>query len=267
MNAIAESIAVAPRLTQRIADRHVFVFTAALFVVLTLAGFIPSSLEKIGAVQAGARPPFPIALHVHAVLMGAWLVLLLAQSVLSATGRRTWHRAMGVAGALMLPAIVLSGVWLIQVTWEGLWSPAAEAMPAAALAETRTFVTNILLLQARALFAFALFLAWALLVRRTDPQSHRRLVLLGTAVPVLAGIDRLTMSLGWTTMPASPLALDIYLLLITLPLLGWDLLRHRQVHPATRVWILVNLPLALATNLLWSSPWWLTNAPRLMGAA
>lgn len=267
MNAVAESIATTPPLARRIAERHVFVFTAALFVVITLAGFIPTSLAKIDAVQAGQRPPFPVELHVHAGLMGTWLLVLLAQSAFIASGRRAWHRALGVLGALLVPAIVVSGVLLIQVTWAGLWSPAAEAMPAAALAEARTFVTNVLLLQGRALFGFALFLVWALLLRRTDPDSHRRLVLLGTAIPLLAGVERLTSSLGWTTMPASPLALEFYLLASVLPLLCWDLLRHRQVHPATRAWLAVNLPLAVVTNLLWNSPWWLANAPRWMGVA
>ena len=267
MNAVAETISIAPPLSRRITDRHVFVFTAALFVVITLAGFIPSSLAKIQAVQAGQRPPFPVELHLHAALMGAWLLVLLAQSVLIASGRRAWHRALGLVGALLLPAIVVSSVLLIRVTWQGLWTPAAQAMPPDVLAQTRAFVTNLLLLQGRALFGFSLFLAWALWVRRTDPDSHRRLVLLGTAIPLLAATDRLTTSLGWTTMPVSPLALDFYMLASVLPLVCWDLLRHRQVHSTTRAWVLINLPLAVLTNLLWGSPWWLTNAPRLVGVA
>ena len=264
MNAIAGSIGVAPRLRQ-VADRHVYVFTAAWFVVLTLAGFIPSSLDKIQAVNNGQRPPFPMELHVHAALMGTWLLVLLGQSALMARGQRLWHRTLGWVAAALLPAIVISGVLLIQAIWQGLWGPASAAMPAGALLETRTFVTNILLLQIRALFGFSLFLVWALWVRRTDPESHRRLVLLGTAIPLLAGIDRLTTALGWTTMPASPVALDLYLVLSVLPLLAWDLLRHRQVHFTTRAWLLINLPMALATNLLWGSEWWLKHAPRLVG--
>ena len=67
-------------------DRWIFVFMAALFFVTALAGFIPDSLMKIAAVKAGERAPFPLVLHVHAVLMGAWLSLLLAQTTLMATG-------------------------------------------------------------------------------------------------------------------------------------------------------------------------------------
>src|SRR5678815_784800 len=69
-------------------DRWIYVFTAASFIVVTLLGFIPDSLMKIGMVKAGLRPPFPLVLHMHAVLMGSFLALLLAQTWLMATGRK-----------------------------------------------------------------------------------------------------------------------------------------------------------------------------------
>jgi hypothetical protein len=266
MNAIAETIPVAPSLIRRIAERHVYVFTAALFVALALAGFVPSSLDKIEAVQAGQRPPFPLALHVHAVLMGAWLLMLLVQSALAATGRRAVHRTLGMAGALLLPGIVVSGFVLIAVTWNELWSPvAAAAMPPEVLAQTRTFVSNILLMQVRALITFPVFIAWALWLRRQDPQSHQRLMFLGTAIVLVAALDRLSSAIGWTTVPASPLSMDLYMLASVLPLLVWDRLHRRQMHRTTRVWLAVNLPLVVAVNLLWNSDWWLAAAPRLMG--
>jgi hypothetical protein len=52
-------------------DRWIYVITAASFIAIVLAGFIPSSLEKIAAVEAGRRPPFPLVMHLHALLMGA----------------------------------------------------------------------------------------------------------------------------------------------------------------------------------------------------
>jgi hypothetical protein len=261
MNAVAESMAATlPQF--RISERRVFVLLAALFVVLTLAGFVPSSMDKIQAVQAGQRPPFPPILHVHAALMGAWLLLLLAQSALMAAGRRALHRVLGFAGAAVLAAIIVSGVLLIADVWNGLWGPAAAVMPEGALAETRSFVTNILLLQARALVVFPLFVVWGLWLRRRDPDAHQRMMLLGTAVPVVAGLDRLATALGWPTVPP---ALDVYLLVSVLPLLLWDAVHHRRIHAATRAWLAVNLPLAALTWWLWDSPWWLAVAPRLMG--
>jgi hypothetical protein len=44
-------------------DRWIFVFMAAWFIAIVLTGFIPDSLEKIAAVKAGERPPFPLVLH------------------------------------------------------------------------------------------------------------------------------------------------------------------------------------------------------------
>ena len=71
--------AEAPSLTAFI-DRWIYVFMAAMLITVVLVGFIPDSLGKIAAVQAGERPPFPAAMHIHAVLMGGWMLLLLAQS-------------------------------------------------------------------------------------------------------------------------------------------------------------------------------------------
>ena len=63
-------------------DRWIFVFMAAWFIAIVLVGFIPDSMMKVAMVKAGARAPFPAVLHMHAVLMGAFLLLLLAQTVM-----------------------------------------------------------------------------------------------------------------------------------------------------------------------------------------
>src|SRR3954452_22335875 len=88
-------------------DRWIFVVTAVWFIAIVLTGFIPDSLMKVAAVQAGGRsacaagarrpPPFPLVLHMHAVLMGSFLLLLLTQTVLMATGRRELHMRVGIA--------------------------------------------------------------------------------------------------------------------------------------------------------------------------
>src|SRR5258706_11394948 len=43
-------------------DRWIYVFTAASFIGIVLAGFVPDSLGKLAAIQAGQRPPFPLIL-------------------------------------------------------------------------------------------------------------------------------------------------------------------------------------------------------------
>ena len=70
----------------RLADRWIYVFMAGLFVVTALAGFIPTSIRLLDAVEAGRRPPPPLVLHFHAALMGTWLLLFLAQAMLMRQG-------------------------------------------------------------------------------------------------------------------------------------------------------------------------------------
>src|SRR3954453_16695809 len=72
-------------------DRWIFVFTAVWFIAIVLVGFIPDSLIKVPPVQAAQRAPFPTVLHVHALLMGSFLLLLLTQAVPIATGRCELH--------------------------------------------------------------------------------------------------------------------------------------------------------------------------------
>src|SRR5690348_10054399 len=112
MAALAERGLIAPsqdRLTghsrTNVIDRWIYVFTAASFIAIVLTGFIPDSLAKIAAVQAGVHPPFPIILHIYAILMGSFLLLLLGQTVLVASGNRHWHMQLGMAAVIVFPAL------------------------------------------------------------------------------------------------------------------------------------------------------------------
>src|SRR5205809_172449 len=163
-------------------DRWIYVFMAAWFIVIVLVGFIPDAMMKVAMVKAGARPPFPMILHVHAVLMGSFLLLLLAQT------------------------------WLIA--------------------------------------------------RRRDAGLHKRMVILAIAVPLGAAIDRMT----WlpTTMPASPVANYLYVLLAVAPMFVWDVIRNRRVHEAYRIWFPIFVVVVTAISLLWDKPYWHATAKAIM---
>jgi hypothetical protein len=96
-----------------VVDRWIYVFTAACLIAVVFAGFLPDSFTKVAAIEAGKRPPFPPILHVHAVLMGSFLLLLLAQTVLVAIGKTTGHMQLGIAAMILIPAIVISGIVLV----------------------------------------------------------------------------------------------------------------------------------------------------------
>jgi len=271
VNAPADAVvAVAPRDRRgnsiaRGIDRWIYVFTAVSFLVIALAGFIPDSRHQIELLRAGQRPPFPLALHFHAVLMGSFLLLLLAQATLLATGRPDLHRRLGRVAMVLVPAMVVAGFILVPTIYHQAWSAMQSAPP-----QVRTrlhnvvFVPNLILLfQLRAGILFPLFILIGLLARTTDPGLHKRMMFLATAVPLMAAVTRIT----WlpTTIPASSISTDLYMLAVVAPMFIWDVIRHRTVHKAYVFWLALNLPFAVVLELLWRSEWWRSAAPRLMG--
>ena len=89
------------------------------------------------------------------------------------------------------------------------------------------------------------------------------MMFLATAMALPAGIDRIP----WlpSTMPASPLAPDLYTLLAVAPMFAWDVYRNRSVHKAYWIWLSVFVPCAVAVNLLWDTPAWHATAQRILG--
>ena len=111
---------------------------------------------------------------------------------------------------------------------------------------------------------FAVFVSWAFLSRRRDPETHKRIMVLATVMPLPAAIDRIAWLPG--TMAQGAAFMPLYTLLWLLPVLIYDIARHGRVHRAYVIGIALNLPFVIASQFLWGSPWWFEAAPRLMGA-
>lgn len=246
-------------------DRWIFVITAAWFIVIVFTGFIPDSIMKIGLVQSGARPPFPLVMHMHAVLMGSFLLLLLTQTVLMATGRKAYHMQLGLAAFALVPVLVVVGFILAPTMYYQVWNALQSAAPAARekLQTELLIKENILLLQLRIGILFPLFLAIALRARRGHAGLHKRMMFLGTAVALPAAIDRMQ----WlpTTLPASPLASDLYTMLALSPMFVWDVVRNQSVHRAYWIWLALFVPFSLVVNMLWNTPGWHAMARQILG--
>ena len=247
-------------------DRWIFVAMATWFIAIVLIGFIPDAIGKVAAVQAGQRPPFPIVMHMHAVLMGSFLLLLLAQSVMMATGRSALHKQVGIAAFVLVPALVVVGIILAPTmyyqTWDALQTAPAGAR--AALQQLLSLKENILLLQISAGVLFAIFVTIALRARGANAGLHKRMMFLATAVPLAASIDRM----WWlpSSLPVNPWATDLYILLAISPMFVWDLIRNRTVHEAYRIWLAIYVPVVLLVDVLWDKPWWHATARALMRA-
>jgi hypothetical protein len=246
-------------------DRWIFVGMATWFIAIVLAGFIPDSLMKIGMVEAGARPPFPLVLHAHAVVMGAFLLTLLAQSWLMATGRRDYHVRLGVLGFGLAALLVLVGLLLVPTMYHEMWL-GAQFGPPEVREQLRPRVgqlDNILLLQLQVGLLFPVLLAIAFKARAANAGIHKRMMFLATAIPLAAGIVRITALPQ--TMPASPLSLQLYVILSVAPLFVWDVVRNRRVHEAYWIWLALYVPTGVLIDLLWGTPWWHATARQIMG--
>lgn len=246
-------------------DRWIFVITAAWFIVIVLAGFVPDSIMKIGLVEAGKRPPFPLIMHVHAVLMGSFLLLLLAQTGLMATGRSEYHMRLGVAAFVLAPALVVAGFILAPAMYHETWT-SLRAAPPDARAKLLALISrkeDVLLVQLRVGLLFPLFLMIGLQARSINAGLHKRMMILAPSIALSAGIDRIP----WlpTTMPSSPLSIDAFILVALAPMFIWDVIRNRRVHEAYWIWIAVLLPTSLVVYRLWDTPWWHVSARQMLG--
>jgi hypothetical protein len=252
----------------RFADRWIFVFTAALFVATTLAGFVPESIGIVMAVKSGLQPLPPPIVHLHAVLMGSWLLLLLTQTILMATGRQGLHRTLGIAALVLVPAMALIALPIevefrhkVAVTLSHGLPPGVTP---ALLAQFRAVRPSLVLWEVRYAITFPILVGWALWVRRKDPQTHKRLMILATLAPLAAATDRVDGLIGGP-LPMPPLAQLLYPLLLVVPLFVYDLTRLRRVPRAYGIWFAVNLPFVIAGQLLAGTSWWEMTGQKLLG--
>lgn len=247
-------------------DRWIYVVMAAWFILIVLVGFVPDSVMKIAAVQAGLRPAFPFIMHVHAVLMGAFLLLLLSQTSLVAMGRCDRHQRLGVAGMVLAPALVVAGFMLVPTNYQMAAELAQSGSEPARQAMTARLVQmeNTLLLQTKVGILFTVFLTIGLRARGRDAGLHKRMIILATAVPLSAAFARMP----WlpTTLPASPLSQGIYVMLAVTPMLAWDVIRNRSVHRAYLVWFAIYIAVMVVIARLWDTPWWHALARTILGA-
>ena len=237
-------------------DRWIFVGMAAWFIFVILVGFIPDAIMKVQMVQAGQRPPFPIILHMHSVAMGAFLLLLLTQTIMVATGRNELHKQVGVAAFVLVPLLVVIGIVLAPTMYYQTWD-ALQTAPAGARAQLQQVLSireNILLLQLSAGVLFAIFVTIALRARAVNSGVHKRMMFLATAVPLAASIDRMV----WlpSSLPANPWATDLWIIVALAPMLIWDVVRNRRVHEAYFIWLAIYAPVVILVDVLWDKPWW-----------
>ena len=81
-------------------------FTGMSFAVLAtvITGFAPTYYLK----PLCATPALPL-IHIHGALFSAWVLLFAAQTSLVAANRTEFHKRLGIGGAVLAVAMVVSG--------------------------------------------------------------------------------------------------------------------------------------------------------------
>ena len=199
---------------------HLFFPTIAWLMLITVfVGFAPSYY------LAGAlRAPLPsLAIHVHAVVFSCWILLLIAQTSLTAAGRIEIHRRLGIAGFLLACCMLIVGVWAAtDQLVRGSHARDPLGFYIFPLANVVTFATLIV-------FAYR---------ARFDSAAHKRLVVVASASLMTAPIARwhLHWSIGRQRVfgVSAPVA-EILSYTFILLLIAYDIWATRRIHRAT-VW-------------------------------
>lgn len=204
-------------LTDRVPERRrrgvrIYLPVAAMCAAIALIGFWPT---YFGPLLSGTVQALPI-IHLHAAVFSGWLLLVIAQVGLAATGRTALHMRVGKLG-------MAYGVLLIVVGEVTAFSAFGARVAAGEIEEAH----RRLFAPVTDLIVFAPFLAAAWIYRRS-PEVHKRLIVVATTILLIAAVHRTTI-FGGPPPPLLPLLL-IWLAPIGLGIAS-DFAKRRSVHP------------------------------------
>ena len=116
--AIDRTIGELPREVGRVRNRRGRWFFAGFALAVAATVFIGfSRTYYLREVFAG--PPLPMLFHVHGALFTAWVLLFITQAILIAQRRARTHRTLGMAAALLVPPMLVTGVMVAILAARG----------------------------------------------------------------------------------------------------------------------------------------------------
>jgi hypothetical protein len=228
-------------------ERRFFAGMAIAMALVCFAGFAPSYYLKA---QFGTPQLKPL-LHIHGLVFTMWMVLMVVQTSLISAAKVRLHRQLGIAGAVLVVLMVVSGAAVIY----GRGTTITPGIPHEA-------ILGFLAIALVALLLFPTLIGAALFFRR-NAGAHKRLMLLGTTVFLAAAVHRLLM---WLVDPAvtPPVffgATDLFIVALA----TYDFLSRGRVHAAT-LWGGLAVVVSQAGSLvLAGSGAWMTFAHWITG--
>lgn len=231
---------------RRTAERWFYAGMGGLIVLTVFLGFARSFFLRPWFAGAVPVPPESFFYYVHGSSLTAWIVLLVVQPLLVARRRVDLHRTIGWVGAGLAALVVGAGT---------IGSVMAAARPGGYIGVPMPPAT-FLVVPLSAMAMFGTFTGLAIAARR-DPQTHKRLMLLGT----VAILDAATARWAFMNMnaPVAGLPLtgsDLSVIVFLLPLVAWDLWTRGRLHRATlagglAIVAIIALRLPLAETSAW----------------
>lgn len=194
-------------------SRGLFTVIALVIALVAVAGFARTYYLKL----AFGTPELTALKHLHGLVMTAWIVLLITQVRLVATGRTAIHRKLGLAGIVLAAMVVFVGVDLAITSAREGFTPVAAVPPLVFLAmpmgEATTFTV----------------LFTAAILYRGRPDIHKRLVIVATLGMLTPAMARLAVMTGAPVIPPVFFAMTDVLIISCI---AWDWARNRRLHPA-----------------------------------
>lgn len=227
-----------------------------MFLVM-LAGFSRTFYLRpfTGVTDLLGTPGLPWHLYVHGLVMTSWFAFVVAQTWLVRSRRTGTHRRIGMYGAALAAAVIVTGVVTVVK-----FAPRAAATQFDS-ARAHTIVIGDLLV---VLVIFPALVGAAIWFRHR-PDTHKRLMLLACAsifLPVLSRSVETLMELQWPIWPVfliTPLTLVIALFV-------YDVMVIRRLHAASiwgGLWLLLLAlpPLISSTPAVHALVVWLSATP------
>jgi hypothetical protein len=215
-------------------------------------GFGPV-IEKRFTGNADYEAPWVLVFHVFSFF--GWLTLLTFQAALVRIGRTDLHRLTGLAGAVLVPVMVVSGL-------------GAEYFSQHFYAARDPENARFYIIPLSAMILFAIAAPVAILLRR-DPPAHKRMMLFATAILMTSAYGR------WLGQPLETMfgggalgtwagnfaGLDAMLLVM----MAYDVATRGRVHRILLIAVPVLLIVQGLIAWIYHTDWWPLAVRALLG--
>jgi hypothetical protein len=213
-----------PRHVDRITEHRFYVFFAVLLFGAMFLGFSRTFFLRFWFPEwAAAHGPHEPFFYFHGAIFFVWLVLIVIQPSLIATGKTETHRRVGWVGAFVAASMIVLGVIALII---GARRPTGFIdVPIGPLNFMAIPLVNLLL--------FGSFVACGVVTRRTL-QTHKRCMLLASLAMLDAGIARWPFAMMASPSPIPGFTItDLFVDTFLIPMILWDFISIRRLHRIT----------------------------------